>query len=143
LPIGQLRWGPTPLPSEKLTFVAGLRTMTTAGDCETMAGMAAHVALITAPMVREHFYNADGEMLIVAQQGRLRLRTEFGVIEIEPGEVCVIPRGVIFRVEPLDGAARGLCVRELRRRFHAAGSRADRRELSGQPARFSHAGRFL
>jgi homogentisate 1,2-dioxygenase len=106
LPIGQLRWGPTPLPSEKLTFIAGLRTMTTAGDCETMAGMAAHVALITAPMVREHFYNADGEMLIVAQQGRLRFRTEFGVIEIEPGEVCVIPRGVIFRVEPLDGAAR-------------------------------------
>jgi homogentisate 1,2-dioxygenase len=106
LPIGQLRWGPTPLPSEKLTFIAGLRTMTTAGDCETMAGMAAHVALITAPMVREHFYNADGEMLIVAQQGRLRFRTEFGVIEIEPGEVCVIPRGVIFRVEPLDGPAR-------------------------------------
>ena len=43
-PIGQLRWGPTPLPDEKLTFVTGLRTMTTAGDCETMAGMAAHVA---------------------------------------------------------------------------------------------------
>jgi len=106
LPIGQLRWGPTPLPSEKLTFIAGLRTMTTAGDCETMAGMGSHVALVTAPMVREHFYNADGEMLIVAQQGRLRFRTEFGVIEIEPGEVCVIPRGVIFRVEPLDGAAR-------------------------------------
>ena len=62
LPIGQLRWGPTPLPSEKLTFIAGLRTMTTAGDCETMAGMAAHVALVTAPMVREHFYNADGEI---------------------------------------------------------------------------------
>jgi len=57
-------------------------------------------------MVREHFYNADGEMLVVAQQGRLRFRTEFGVIEIEPGEVCVIPRGVMFRAEPVDGAAR-------------------------------------
>ena len=41
LPIGQLRWGPTPIPGEKLTFVAGLRTMTTAGDCDTQAGMAA------------------------------------------------------------------------------------------------------
>ncbi len=68
LPIGQLRWDPTPVPSEKLTFITGLRTMTTAGDCETHAGMAAHVALVTAPMVREHFYNADGEMLVVAQQ---------------------------------------------------------------------------
>ena len=48
LPIGQLRWGPTPIPNEKLTFVTGLRTMTTAGDCETMAGMAAHVLLVTA-----------------------------------------------------------------------------------------------
>ena len=106
LPIGQLRWGPTPVPNEKLTFITGLRTMTTAGDCETHAGMGAHVALITAPMVREHFYNADGELLVVAQQGRLRFRTEFGVIEIEPGEVAVIPRGVIFRVEPIEGAAR-------------------------------------
>jgi homogentisate 1,2-dioxygenase len=106
LPIGQLRWGPTPLPAEKLTFITGLRTMTTAGDCETMAGMAAHVALVTAPMVREHFYNADGELLIVAQQGKLRFRTEFGVIEIEPGEVAVVPRGVIFRAEPIDGVAR-------------------------------------
>ena len=80
--------------------------MTTAGDCETMAGMGAHVALVTDSMTREHFYNADGEMLVVAQQNRLRFRTEFGVIEIEPGEVCVIPRGVIFRVELIDGPAR-------------------------------------
>ena len=106
LPIAPLRWGPTPIPDEKLTFVTGLRTMTTAGDCETMAGMAAHVLLVTQSMVREHFFNADGEFLVVAQQNRLRFRTEFGVIEIEPGEVCVIPRGVIFRVELIDGPAR-------------------------------------
>ncbi len=106
LPIGQLRWGPTPIPGETLTFVNGLRTMTTAGDCETMAGMAAHVLLVTASMEREHFYDADGELLIVAQQSRLRFRTEFGSIDIEPGEVAVIPRGVIFRVELIDGPAR-------------------------------------
>jgi homogentisate 1,2-dioxygenase len=57
-------------------------------------------------MTREHFYNADGEFLIVAQQGKLRFRTEFGVIDIEPGEICIIPRGVIFRVELIDGPAR-------------------------------------
>ncbi len=106
LPIAQLRWGPTPIPDEKLTFVTGLRTMTTAGDCETMAGMGAHVVLITQSMTREHLFNADGEFLVVAQQGSLRFRTEFGVIEIAPGEVCVIPRGVIFRVELIDSPAR-------------------------------------
>ena len=47
LPIGQLRWGPIALPNEKLTFLSGLRTMTTAGDADTQAGMAAHVALVT------------------------------------------------------------------------------------------------
>ena len=106
LPIGQLRWSPVPIPQEKLTFVSGLHTITTAGDAESFAGMASHVALVTASMEREHFFNADGEILVVAQQGKLRFRTEFGVIEIEPGEICVIPRGVIFRVELIDGPAR-------------------------------------
>src|SRR5215211_7175473 len=87
--IGQLRWGPVPIPTEPLTFVTGLRTITTAGDAETQAGMAAHIAFVTRSMVREHVFNA-----------------EFGVIEIEPGEICVIPRGVIFRVELIDGPAR-------------------------------------
>ena len=81
--------------------------MTTAGDAKTQAGMAAHVYLVTKSMVDEHFYNADGEMLIVPQQGKLRFGTEFGLIEIEPGEICVIPRGVKFRVELIDGPARG------------------------------------
>ena len=58
-------------------------------------------------MERETFYNADGELLIVPQQGELRLRTEFGIIDIEPGEIAVIPRGVKFRAELIDGPARG------------------------------------
>jgi homogentisate 1,2-dioxygenase len=103
LPIGQLRWSPIPLPAEKLSFVEGLRTMTTAGDSDTQAGMAAHVALVTRSMEDEYFFTADGEMLVVAQQGALRFRTEFGVIDIEPGQICVIPRGMIFKVE-LPGA---------------------------------------
>ena len=107
LPIGQLRWSPTPIPKKALTFVTGLFTMTTAGDAEAQTGMASHVLLVTKSMEREHFFNADGEMLIVAQQNKMRFRTEFGVIEIEPGEICVIPRGVIFRVELIDGPARG------------------------------------
>ena len=106
LPIGQLRWGPIAVPNEKLTFVSGLRTMTTAGDADTQTGMAAHLVLVTQAMENEFFFNADGEFLVVAQEGRLRFRTEFGIIDIEPGEICVIPRGVVFRAEPLDKVAR-------------------------------------
>ena len=110
LPIAQLRWDPAPIPKEDKTFLQGVQTMTTAGDANTQAGMAAHVYLITKSMVDQHFYNADGEMMFVAQQGNLRLVTEFGRIDIEPGEIAVIPRGVKFRVEIPDGPARGyLC----------------------------------
>ena len=106
LPLGQLRWSPIPVPKDKLTFLTGLRTITTAGDAEGLAGMASHVALVTQSMTREHMFNADGELLVVAQENGLIFRTEFGAIEIKPGEVCVIPRGVIFRVELAAGPAR-------------------------------------
>jgi len=106
LPIGQQRWNPLPIPKAELTFVTGLHTMTTAGDCDTQVGMASHVLLVTHPMTNEFFFDADGELLIVAQHNKLRFRTEFGVIDIEPGEICVIPRGVIFKVELINGPAR-------------------------------------
>ena len=102
----QRRWGPVPIPSDQRTFVTGLSTVTTAGDAEAMTGMAAHLLFITQSMTREHFFDADGELLVVAQHGGLRFRTEFGVIEITPGEICIIPRGIIFRVELIEGPAR-------------------------------------
>ena len=105
--------------------------------------MAAHVLLVTASMEHEHFFNADGEMLIVAQQGKLRFCTEFGVIEIEPGEICVIPRGVIFRVELIDGPARAYVCENYGGAFTAARPRPDRRQLPRQCARLPHAGRGL
>jgi homogentisate 1,2-dioxygenase len=104
--LGQFRWDPSPIPTALLSFVEGLQTITTAGDSDTQAGMAAHVVMVTRSMEAEYLFNSDGEFLVVAQQGRLRFCTEFGVIEIEPGEICIIPRGVIFRVELVDGPAR-------------------------------------
>jgi homogentisate 1,2-dioxygenase len=106
LPIGQYRWDPIPMPKEELTFVTGLRTMTTAGDSDTQVGMAAHMLLVTTSMANEYFFNADGELLIVAQQGALRFRTELGIIDIAPGEIAVIRRGTVFKVELIDGPAR-------------------------------------
>ncbi|HEX8078022.1 MAG TPA: homogentisate 1,2-dioxygenase, partial [Chthoniobacterales bacterium] len=110
VPISPMRWDPIPIPSESLSFVEGVRTITTAGDASTQAGMGAHVYFVTRSMENEYFYNADGEMLVVPQQGDLRFWTEFGIIDVEPGEIALIPRGVKIRVELLDGPARGyLC----------------------------------
>jgi homogentisate 1,2-dioxygenase len=107
LPPAPMRWSPIVMDKTPVSFIEGMRTITTAGDAGAMAGMAAHVYCATRSMERETFYNADGEMLIVPQQGELRLRTEFGVIDIEPGEIAVIPRGIKFRAELLGGAVRG------------------------------------
>jgi len=107
LPPAPMRWSPIAIPEKGCSFIDGMCTITTAGDAGAMAGMGAHIYLANRSMERETFYNADGEMLIVPQQGELRLRTEFGVIDIEPGEIAVIPRGVKFRAELIAGPARG------------------------------------
>lgn len=106
------RWSPLPLPGEPVSFLQGVRTITTAGDAGSTAGMSASIYLVTRSMTDECFYNADGEMMFVPEHGGLRLVTEFGIIDCAPGEVAVVPRGVKFRVELPAGqkAARGyLC----------------------------------
>jgi len=109
-PIGQLRWGPVPIPRGPMSFVDGVRTITTAGDVNTQTGISASLYFVTQSMADEYFYNADGELLVVPQIGRLRFFTEFGRMGIGPGEICVVPRGVKFKVALEDGPARGyLC----------------------------------
>lgn len=110
LPLGQYRWDPTPLPNEATNFLQGVRTMTTAGDALTQVGMAAHVYVFNDDMADDYFCNADAEMLFVPQTGGIRVKTEMGVIEVEPTEICVVPRGMMFKVEQTEGPARGyLC----------------------------------
>jgi len=103
----QLRWSPLPLPTTPTDFVEGIMTMAGNGDAQVQSGGAAHLYVANRSMKRRSFYNADGEMLIVPQQGRQRFVTELGVIDAEPQEIVVIPRGVRFRVELLDEVARG------------------------------------
>ncbi len=137
--VEQLRWDPAPIPETDMTFLQGVQTMTTAGDAGSQGGMAAHVYLITKSMVDQHFYNADGEMMFVLQQGGLRLVTEFGRIDAGAGRDRGDParREVPGRDTGRSGAR--LSLRELRRGLHAAGARPDRRQLPGQFARFPHA----
>ena len=113
----------------------GVRTITTAGDAATQSGMAAHVYLITRSMQDEYFWNADGEMLFVLEQGNLRFWTEFGIIDAEPGEIVIIPRGVKLRLELKGKPARGYLCENYGGAFTLARARPDRRQLPGQSAR--------
>ena len=106
-PPNPLRWSPLPIPTEPTEFVDGIVTYAGNGDPHAQSGCGIHLYAANRSMTQRAFYNADGEMLIVPQLGRLRFITELGVIEAEPQEMVVIPRGVRFRVELLDGEARG------------------------------------
>ena len=103
----QLRWSPFPVPTTPKDFVDGLITIGGSGDASQQVGMAAHVYAANTSMTDRYFYSADGEMLFVPQQGRLRLVTEMGVIECAPNEIAVVPRGIRFKVELPDGPSRG------------------------------------
>ncbi len=117
LALGQLRWDPLPIPNEKVSFITGMRTITTAGDVRTQTGMAAHVFLVTQDMDDDYFMNADGELLIVPQSGGLEIATELGRIGIGPGDIAVIPRGVKFKAGPQNGPARGYVCENYGARF--------------------------
>ncbi|HZR02378.1 MAG TPA: homogentisate 1,2-dioxygenase [Burkholderiales bacterium] len=106
-PPNQLRWDPLPIPDQATDFVEGLVTMAGNGDAYAQSGCGIHIYVANRSMTDRVFYDADGELLIVPQQGRLRLDTEMGHLEIEPQEIAVVPRGVRFRVALIDGVARG------------------------------------
>ncbi|MEO6590643.1 MAG: homogentisate 1,2-dioxygenase [Pyrinomonadaceae bacterium] len=103
----QLRWNPLPMPENETDFIDGLTTVAGNGDLFAQAGIGIHIFTCNKNMTGRFFYNADGEMLVVAEKNRVRFLTELGIIEIGSGEICVIPRGLKFRVELPDGEARG------------------------------------
>ncbi len=103
----RLRWDPQPAPAVPTTFVEGLFTLAGNGSPAIGAGVAVHTYAANASMVDTVFFDADGELVIVPQEGRLRIATEMGIVDVAPGSIAVLPRGLRFRVELLDGAARG------------------------------------
>ena len=102
----QLRWNPLPIDGEA-DFVDGLYTMAGNGSAAGQHGVGLHLYAAGRSMDGRFFYDADAELLIVPQQGRLRIATELGVLEVEPQQIAVIPRGIRFRVELPDGPSRG------------------------------------
>jgi homogentisate 1,2-dioxygenase len=56
-------------------------------------------------------------LLIVPQQGRLRVHTECGVLDASPGEIALIPRGMVFRIVLPEGPSRGYVCENYGRAF--------------------------
>lgn len=119
--LGQYRWDPIPTTSNDHTWLTGMYTMTTAGDVNTQIGMAAHTYLVTKSMQNEYFYSADSELLVVPQVGKLRFCTELGILDVHPQEIAIIPRGLVYRVEVVDGPARGFVCENYGQKFNLPG----------------------
>jgi homogentisate 1,2-dioxygenase len=108
-PPNRLRWDPFPLPSRPTDFLQGLITIAGSGEPAAQAGVAVHIYRANRAMKDRCFWNADGELMFVPQQGSIRLLTELGLLEAGPGEIAVVPRGMKFKLA-VEGPVRGyLC----------------------------------
>ncbi len=96
-PPDPLRWHPIEVPAAPADFIDGLRTVVVNGDADAQSGLGVHLVLCNRSMERA-FVNADGELLVVPQQGTLSVTTELGRIDASPGEVLLLPRGLAFQV---------------------------------------------
>lgn len=104
----QFRWSPRPIPGDDkpTDFVQGMHTFAGAGDPSIKSGIAIHMYVANVSMVDKSFYNSDGDFLIVPQEGPLDITTELGKMFVNPGEICVIQRGIQFSVG-VEGPSRG------------------------------------
>jgi homogentisate 1,2-dioxygenase len=102
----RLRWDPPKDLPQGDDFVDGMVTMLANRDPADLEGVAVHLYRASTSMERRVFVDADGELLLIPQQGAIRVVTELGTLELEPGWIGLIPRGVKFRVE-VEGDSRG------------------------------------
>ncbi|MGZ3793535.1 MAG: homogentisate 1,2-dioxygenase [Bdellovibrio sp.] len=101
----QMRWNA--LSEMNGTFVEGIRTVCGAGSAIEQRGLNIHLYSFNQSMTNKYLMNADGDYLFVLQQGSLQIKTELGIIEAEPGEIVLVPRGMKFQVNPISGNCKG------------------------------------
>lgn len=106
-PPTQMRWDPMPYPQKNCDFIEGLMTLAGNGSIEMQTGAAIHLYCATRSMEDNFFYNADGDFLIVPQEGELHIKTELGILNVKPNEMVVIPRGIKYQVHLPEHKARG------------------------------------
>jgi homogentisate 1,2-dioxygenase len=97
----QMRWAPVPLPAANaaVNFVSGISTFGGVGAPALKSGLAIYHYACNADMGDTAFSDGDGELLIVPQQGALRIRSEMGLLHVQPNEILVVPRGIKFSVD--------------------------------------------
>jgi homogentisate 1,2-dioxygenase len=100
----RLRWDP--LAHAEGDWLEGLLTYGGNGDAAAGTGIGIHLYAAHRSMERRVFQDSDGELLIVPQEGELHLITELGKLDVPPGHIAVIPRGLRFSVA-LGGPSRG------------------------------------
>ncbi len=103
----QLRWNALSMPDKPTDFIDGLTTIAGNGDSYAQNGLAIHIYRANRSMDDRFFYNADGELLIVPETGRIGILTELGLMQIGPGAIALLPRGLKFRVALGDEQVRG------------------------------------
>jgi len=101
------RWNPITLSSnenQNVNFIEGTYTYMTSGEISMKSGLAIHMYAFNCNMSASNLslYNSDGDFLFVPQQGSLRILTELGLLHVSVGEICVIPRGIVFTVDILN-----------------------------------------
>ena len=102
----RLRWNSPELP-DGTDFVDGLVTLLQARAPQDLEGCAVHAYRATKGMDGRVLVDADGELMIIPQHGAVELQTELGRLDVAPGTIGVVPRGVKFRVQLPQGEARG------------------------------------
>ncbi|KAJ9142343.1 Homogentisate-dioxygenase [Pleurostoma richardsiae] len=103
----QTRWDPFDHDTAA-DFVSGMHLVAGAGDPALKQGLGIYIFAAGRSMgERSAFYSADGDLLIVPQEGVLDIRTELGWLLVRPLEICVVPRGVRYQVRLPSGPARG------------------------------------
>ena len=114
----QMRWNPLPIPESgtPTDFLDGIVTICGSGDAAEKKGCAIHVWAANASMQRS-FYNADGDLLMVPQEGAIKVRTELGLLAVAPGEIVVVPRGIVFQVALESQASRGYILETFKGHF--------------------------
>ncbi len=135
----RLRWNPLAMGEEPADLIDGMVTMAVNRPAEHLEGVAVHIYRANRDMERRAFFNADGEMLFVPQTGRLTLLTEMGRIDIAPGEIALVPRGVRFRTLLPDGEARGYVAENHGSLFRLPELGPNRLQRPCQSARFRNA----
>ncbi len=94
----QARWNPLPAPAASTTFIESLRTVCGNGSALESRGLHIHLYSFNQVDDSRFMMNADGDFLFVPQKGELTLATEFGLMDVKPGEIAVVPRGMKFQV---------------------------------------------